>query len=351
MWPFSLGRLNNGGDHRSTQIQELLAGGGSQPVFIDPSRITKSRLSLVLRTAQRILQFRQIPSRFPRGVSVFGNDFFVCRDQISRLKPIDSMIWEATSECSTMAILRKYARRVVAVPQNLESLGAQRSGIFGRNSAKFSKEIKFLSMADEVFTISEDEAWILRLMGLKASCLPYFPPKVLSDRLLAIRALRQKVEPQNGFLILGSMTNPPTAEALRELVSWLSESAISRSSRFLVAGNGTEVLAHEKHMENVQILGRVSHDELDQLRVHVKGVIIHQRITTGMVTRIAESVLAGIPVIANSDAARGGASFDGVHVYNSITELSDLLNADLPIPNIPSRPSKEETKFQQSICG
>ncbi len=350
-WSFSKGTLQNGGDHRSAQICELLAKGGDKVEVIERSKPARRSITLIWYTVLRLLMFLQLPSRFPRGWGVFAADFQTFRQQLAPQGPIECLIFEATTEHKTCEILKRNTKRLIIVPQNLESLGAQRTTEITTNLERLKNEIAGYATADDIFTISEDERWMLQLFGIDAKCLPYYPPQDVRTRLERIRSTREALTSVEGFLVLGTMGNPPTREGILELIEWLCGYGDKcKLPKISIAGNLTDSLKSQKNLRpEIQILGRLTNDDLDGIRSSCRGIIVHQRVTTGSITRIPESLLAGIPVLANENAARGYSQVPGVYQYRDREELISLLNQNFPRPPIPPRPVYEENIFLESV--
>jgi hypothetical protein len=71
------------------------------------------------------------------------------------------------------------------------------------------------------------------------------------------------------------------------------------------------------------------------------AVLIHTFGGAGAVTRIPEALVAGVPVIANANAARDQYGTPGVHVYDDSAGFCTFIRAALPIPPSPPRPAAE----------
>jgi hypothetical protein len=69
----------------------------------------------------------------------------------------------------------------------------------------------------------------------------------------------------------------------------------------------------------------------------------------GAVTRIPEALLAGIPVIANRNAARDQPETPGVHVYEDAAEFAELVRARLPYPPPPPEPVAAQRRFTEQL--
>ena len=296
----------------------------------------------------RLIRYQQIPTRFPRGWSVFYGDYNVVHKKIKAGTKFDTILWEATSEPNTIKLLRRKCRKLIVIPQNIESLGAQNSGDIEGNSRRLKLELKAYAQADAVFTITEAESWLFRLFGINANCLPYYPPTALRQRLLAIRSKRQELNQEDFLLFVGSMGNPPTRQGLTDLLTQLTKIGGECRPKIIIAGNGTDELAVDPSL-NVIVVGRVDDEQLDDLRAKAKATIVHQRSTTGIITRILESLIAGLPVIANKDAARGYEAYSDVHCYPDIHHMPEIFYQNLSAPQIPERPIADELRFQQTF--
>jgi len=65
-------------------------------------------------------------------------------------------------------------------------------------------------------------------------------------------------------------------------------------------------------------------------------------------------LLAGIPVIANDNAARDAHDLAGVHIYADQAGFQSLVRSRLPVPPPPARPAGAENRFQEQLrrlCG
>jgi hypothetical protein len=82
----------------------------------------------------------------------------------------------------------------------------------------------------------------------------------------------------------------------------------------------------------------VSSEKLDELLAGAKATLVHQPLATGALTRMAELLMSGLPVIANPIAARSTWHHQGVHVFEDEAELNALCAASLPMPPVPVVP-------------
>ncbi|MFZ2900370.1 MAG: glycosyltransferase [Saprospiraceae bacterium] len=255
--------------------------------------------------------------------------------------------WESTFPRDYFALgaARSAGLKVVALPHNLESLvpNPTPSNIRPGKAAHFNNEIKVLSQCDAVFTISHEETWLLKLFDINAHFLPYYPTSETLDYLKDIREVRKEL-PQEGYLIMGSAGNYPTQKGILELIETVGNSI--QLETFKIAGFGTEQFRKSvQPYLNIQLLGELSNQQLFSEIASTKGVIIHQPPTTGMITRITELLIAGVPVICNYISARSYYGVEGIHIYQKKEDLRELVKAPLPVPPSPKSIEKWEKHF------
>ena len=243
------------------------------------------------------------------------------------------VLWEATSRPEMASVLAAAGFTVVAVPHNLEALVPQdarpRTGL----GARWQREADALANCEAVLTIAEDEAWLLRVAGVRARWLPFLPPTTEHARLDRIRAARgaSPPPPSAPFLVLGTCTNPPTrlgVEALLEMIARIAPATPVR-----ICGKGSESVRVPAQASDVQRLGRVDDETLDALRSECRALLCYQAATSGALTRVPEALAAGIPVVANVDAARSWSFLEGVHVFEDEGGLAGLLAE--PLESVP----------------
>jgi hypothetical protein len=236
---------------------------------------------------------------------------------------------------------------VVATPHNLEALVREPDG-----APRFSgvePELRALARADEVFCISEEEAWLLRTLGIPASCLPYFPPAAVHEELLRIRSVRAGRPPGRRWLMLGTAGNVPTRIGMMEGLTWLGGLVPDVPLDLDVVGFGTEGLHLPSAPRSFVFHGAVSPAKLSELMSSCRGVVVHHAPTSGALTRLVECAVAGIPVVANADATKGQ-HVQGVSTYHDRAELAALLSAPLAVPQAPDRPRRQEQRFVSALA-
>ena len=348
---FKLDPFSDGGSKRSVQIRELLQAHGIQ--FIDDPFATPRNISrwTLFKWSMRAVCFihKHYPRRNIKSLSRYLSliRYYALRIPIvfDKYKDQDvDFLWENTNNRDLLYLMKATGHRVIALPHNLESL------VESKSVSALGEEIDNLKHCDAVFAISKEETWLLRLLGINASYLPYYPPVEVESFLLSIRHRREQRQPNSRkkFTLLGSATNLPTRAGMQSLIDFFSNHNIPFD--LFVAGYGTESLATVCH-PHISFLGTLSNDELEKLLIDVDGIIIYQPPTTGALTRIPEMLIAGIPAFTNFDAARNYHSIKDIIQYQSLDGLIALL-ADYK-PHIATQPVKDIeafSKFTSHIC-
>lgn len=342
----------HGGNRRTAQIVEIMTKAGLpiEPVQPDQS-IHPEMLSRVKRYwagMQAVRRYRlKLPS-FYRVVSYYGCQHLSYRNTTEQFQKSKVFVWEETDNYITLNIARQANLKILALPHNLESLAVtlDSSSTHSRLSSKFITEVQQLSKADAVFCISREEQWLLRLWGLEAKFLPYYPPEDILKNLKDIRENR-KFSDKKRFLIIGTVDNPPTRIGMVEQLEWLKGLRREAEFKIDVAGYGTESLSDSCTHPDFNLLGAVDNEALHRLMVESKAVLVHQRAGIGALTRIPEMLIAGLPVIVNGNACRSAFNYRGVHCYDTPVELLELMKTTLDIPEVLPPPKSAQNDF---IC-
>ena len=240
-------------------------------------------------------------------------------------------LWESTVSGNFIYpyLFKSTGNPTIALPHNLESLvPTQKDDLTGKTSPDwFLDEVKRLALCDAVFTISREECWLLKLHGLNAFYLPYYPPREAEALFLAIREKRMNSKKENSpkqYLLIGSTNNPPTFQGMKQIIELFHQ--LTDDSFLIVGGYNSESLKPYIHSpEKIQLHGTLSNEQLTELLISTDAVIINQQATTGALTRIPEMLIAGIPVIVNADAARSFYDANGVVLFNNLIELPELI--------------------------
>lgn len=229
---------------------------------------------------------------------------------------------------------------LVAVCHNIESLVPSNTAAPFRGWLR-RKESNLLRRCRLVLTIAEEETKALEGMGVNARYLPTHPPAEVRGALLDVRARRQG-EGQ-GILLLGSALNEETKQGMEAVISFWRTSGIERTGeRLIVAGYGTDRHFYGLPREGpVAFLGPLGTEELRGLLATVRGAVCYQTSGGGALTRIAELLVAGVPVLANEHAARSYGSPPGLIRFGSLQDLPEALERLSAVTEVqaPARPA------------
>ncbi len=349
---FKLDPFGDGGSKRSVQIRDLMVENGIS-VEYDPFDLPKGMPKRqLLRWAFRAMKFvrkhhpkRQIGSltNYVRLVKYYALRIPVIYDKYLDQDVV--FLWENTTDRDLLYLMKATGHPVIGMPHNIESLVAS------QNVDDLGKEVRNLQHCDYVFAISREETWLLRLLGVKASFLPYYPPKEVETHLLEIRKRRdaRKANERKRFLLLGSANNYPTRKGMQLLL----DNAASEPLPFDlgIAGYHTESLSVPQQT-GFTFYGTVKNDELDRILEETDAVLVYQPPTTGALTRIPEMLTAGIPVFVNFDAGRSCLGMADVHLYDSFEGLFDTLERFVPYQAEQlHRDAMAESRFEEIVFG
>lgn len=207
---------------------------------------------------------------------------------------------EATAWIEYSSSYSRYAPRVasnlgipyVLFPQNIEFL--VRGRVSRIPGGEFEREIDAIREAELVVCICDQDAAICETFNERVAVVPYHPGPADLDSFACIRRRRAQ-SPKRRYLALGSAVNPSTHPGFREVVELLRSSGIDREE-ILVVGYGTETLRGVLG-DGAVVLGSVESQNLEDLLSSCCGVVVHQRQTSGFLTRLVELNLSGVPVL------------------------------------------------------
>jgi hypothetical protein len=251
------------------------------------------------------------------------------------------LAWENTDDPLLGVAARHLGWRVLAFPHNLNALYNAASRPPDARLRDLSVEVAALATADAVYTIAPDENNFLRLFGVRAELLPYHPADDFYAELGALRKARSP-RPDGPVLILGSANNAHTREGMSAQLRALASAPETLRRRVIVGGDATERLAAEFPLPGVEFAGRIPAQRLEALMRELRTLWIVQSAGTGVVTRLLDFTLAGIPVFANSIAARAWERTPGVHILDEPTKFPTLLETlpwIVPAPSPPCLPA------------
>ena len=364
---FNGGPHGHGGEKRTLQIKELVSSRFNHSHIVFPVNYPNTpRVTL----RNKILRSFRVPevwraSKFSRKAGTINRILIeahklyvqekILKTHQQEFQQADTVIWENNYHdflYFPYLIKKMFGCKVIACPQNIESLVPRAmTGWMGTTKLEYlAQELEPFQLCDEVYSISEEDQWLLNLLGIKAKCLPFFPPSELIKSYSDIRAFRGSHAPEDFFLIVGSVGNPPTLSGMLRLLSDLAKINESERINYKIVGYGTEVLLEKfGKIDRFEILGTVEQLKLENLLKRCKAMIIAQEYCTGALTKVPEVLVSGIPIIMNTGASRSYKRLDGVSVYDSIQELKKYLNMSFKIPSLHRVPVDRYEQFLLSI--
>ncbi|SOD81225.1 glycosyltransferase family protein [Spirosoma fluviale] len=240
-------------------------------------------------------------------------------------------IWESTSDFFYFLpyFAKKMGKKVHAYPHNIESLvKGHKSTITAKNAPNgYLFEINTYKICDKLFSISIFDHQLFLLFNINSEFFPYHPPKELKLYLNSIKKLRKNLPEKNSkikhYLIAGTVHNHPTKLGMEMLINWLINNP-QHNCKFTVAGYGTEMFKNVIKNDNIEVLGTLSHEEMENTMIHCDALLVNHIPTTGILTRVIEFNTAGIPVVINNEAAYSFLGMSGIHVFTAFESITDL---------------------------
>jgi hypothetical protein len=337
----------NGGIHRSEQLTEILQHNNIDITELHESKYKQARPILDRLTGSWFsLQQGDWDAFRLRRLGGIGRRYHLYKREFKNNQNYQALVWETTGEKIAPYIAPKYNIPIVALPHQLESYFHAYFWDYTKDQIcdLLKKEIQSLSLCNKVFTISAEDQILLANHGVTADYLPYYPSERLINFYSQVRQQRLETK-KDFFLLLGSAKNHASREGFRELSAWINATCQTNSLKVKLVGYQTESLKEVLNYSWLEIIGTVSQEQLYQYLTEAIGILIHQTKGIGVLTRIPEMLVGGIPVIANQIAARSATHYTGVHIYNSPEELSPLLQQEYSIPTSPPKPENAEKRL------
>jgi hypothetical protein len=342
---FEADAFGHGGNKRTAQIDEVLKDAGL--IYKEPDLSNSAVITNKLPVYLKGLQYTKHLPTANKNKYAIGRYLKMFEAFVKTQRP-GLVIWESTVGYNLLLaeVLYKHNVPVVAMPHNIESLVTGSKSVFSSKESPdwLLEELKYLGYCKKTFTISREENWLLANAGINAAYLPYYPAKKAEEYLLAIRAQKQTlyIAPKTAkeVLLLGTFYNKPTLDGYVELLNHIRQKT---NLVINVAGFGSEQLNSLFSDKNIRIWGSVNEEKLAGLIAACDYGIVHQAPSSGALTRIPEMLLAGLPLLVDTHAARSCFGTAGLSVYQSFKELLEMLDTKSPeIPPSPVRPAEEK---------
>ncbi len=330
----------SGACHRSLQLLHLLERDGWQLQPIGPGQTPPGRLTTVRHGLTAALRHGPLQ---PLGIDSLrsqGHTSQSVAHLYSRFPNLRGVLLEGTGYGSLTAVAEWRLRgvRTVLVPANIESLAPNIGSWTHRNrdvAQRFADERRWWAMADAIFTISIEEAWWLQLHGIHAEVLPYYPAPKRQHELEDIRMGRTP-DPAVGYLWLADFRNPANIAGVHELLTFLQQAGLP-PCLILAVGHGSDQLQKtipSSLVHSFSFRGPVTDAELGELQKRCVAQLIVHPPTSGRLTRVVDSALAGIPVVGNTMALKSDQ-----HLFQD----NDLISNTWPsCPHVIAQPMPSE---------
>lgn len=268
-----------------------------------------------------LLSLNYIASKWSKCLSKLSNLRLVIVDDPIYFEPV-------VRQCSKLGL------KVVAHCHNIETLSAPQVLATAQHKL-FAYELELLSTCDAVISISREETFLLRNLGINVIYFPYYPVGQIETRMRAVRTKRQGNAKKN-FLLLGTAANLPTRIGMTKVIEAWQRISIEGADKLIVAGYDTESLRKITTTDKFEFKGAMTDDELDVVLSTVKGCLIFQENGSGALTKIAEYLIAGVPVVSNSHAARSYYDCPGVIEYDDLSGLAEATSICNQVRSFPS---------------
>jgi hypothetical protein len=202
--------------------------------------------------------------------------------------------------------LDAFSQNFSSLSQNLNAVEAgevdmkQKAAICGV-FVDFANELQILAECDDRLFISKLEVGFISGFGLTAHYYPYVPVAGIRNRLLSVQHKRLNTKRDDGlFVLIGTAAYGP----IRKSSEWLIENArahgLPKGVRIMVVGLSTDTLLPPgESVPGIELKGWVEQDEMDDLLIRARGVLVPQRFGFGAPTRLAELSCAGLQVIGD----------------------------------------------------
>jgi len=236
--------------------------------------------------------------------------------------------------------LKHFNVPIIGICHNLESLAPEQVAADPHRTL-FNKEIDLLSQCHLVITISREETFLLHNLGIKTVFFPYYPGQSMLNRLLQVREKRKRTG-KKGIFLLGNALNIQTRQGMGKMIDfWQDNRLFQDQGKLIVAGYGTGQYLKNGSSSGIEFLGTLSNDELDNRLSRVRACLFFQENGSGALTRICETLIANVPVLANSSAARSYYNMKGVIEFQELKDLAGALKQvkkwrrKIPVPLAP----------------
>lgn len=324
------GPRKHGGFRRSEQLSCATRLCGATIINAEFNR--SNAISLIIKHPHLLFMFIiSQPAGFIKYLSkiglvkfiIFGAYFYILL-KINKAKSVSAELGAGLGMLPAFVALKLHILDEV-YPHNIEYLVPRSvNKIFNSKVSEYAFELNIYNNAPKIYTISSFDAAVLTANGVSGvELLEYRPVDIFFDELLRIKDARKNFSNKQGVLLLGSVGNSPTFDSMTQLFKLISAS--QTKLEFKLVGFGTESLKHIAP-KTVKFLGSISDQELASQLVKCKAALIYQQPTSGMLTRIIELLIVGIPVFVIGKYIQAEVlSGKGVYLIDNVNQLENVI--------------------------
>lgn len=309
----------DGGQRRAQQIEDLLQKRGYETyeVLRPKQSLLKTTISILYFVVTGLADARRSDYSY-FGLLRIGKNYLGVKQAVKNVDP-ELIAIEATDLLAAFIWAKRIKCKVEAYPHNVEAFVHPTVGSPANVRKALSRlhdEIVALKSVNEVRCITHEDRWLFCQFGISCNVLDYHSKQFETNPNLS-----KKVR-SNWIIVLGTATNPPTRHGMRQI---LLNAPRLAGYRYKFVGKGTDLLNLEISRDDVDYLGRLDDKDLNELLACSKYAICYQQYGTGILTRIADLLSAGVIVLANHHAARGYGHKAGIKTFEDWTQLRELL--------------------------
>ena len=257
------------------------------------------------------------------------NDLKCYRKVIETLDDGDLCVLEGFGVAGLAECNASYGFKTLVAPWAIESLTANLEGmttafkgIHSHHSTRAGRmylRSTFTSLANEFIALSgitktcllsRLENDFLQAAGLSSGYAPYYP---IGEAEQSLHEIRNSRRVERGLFLICGGANAQNRMALEAFLRNLRPQDVPKRSSIAIVG--LEKLPEDwwSHVRgSVRFLGRLPQAEFDELLSRTQAVLIPQLVGFGCMTRTADMLCAGIPVVADSIVANATGKLPGV---------------------------------------
>lgn len=312
------GPLEGGGPRRTHQLwHELCEHFGMDNTsfadashYVAPNIVPSGRLKRIIRSCIRGRLSPQKSKTVAEDVhSSLVNSY---KEKVRSFQP-DVVVLETRRVRHLVNVNMEFGIKSILAPWSLEALtdnltelasafnAGNNSGHEQRVRSAFSQlvdDMMFCAGLSDTWMLSKLESAFMMAAGVTNSYVPYYP---VGEAVQALFKIRNRRTPDGRTFLISGGSNPQNTMALKSFLSKLNRSDVPRGTRITIVG--LKELPEEWHVhlgDVVDFRGRLPSEAFNDLLTRTSVAIIPQVCGFGCMTRVADLLSSGIPVLASS---------------------------------------------------